>query len=102
MIFLSISLMFAAGALQTNAQVKSYKIGAVFSITGPASWLGEPERNTAVMLTESINQKGGINGVPIEDYSKVVEMETKNKGKLKPTDYGRIIDFVFARKTLKP
>jgi branched-chain amino acid transport system substrate-binding protein len=66
MIVLSISLMFAAGALQSSAQVKSYKIGAVFSITGPASWLGEPERNTAVMLTEMINQKGGINGVPVE------------------------------------
>jgi branched-chain amino acid transport system substrate-binding protein len=58
--------MCAAGAVKSNAQVKSYKIGAIFSITGPASWLGEPERNTIVMLTEAINQKGGINGVPIE------------------------------------
>jgi branched-chain amino acid transport system substrate-binding protein len=58
--------MCAAGAATSSAQVKSYKIGAIFSITGPASWLGEPERNTAVMLTETINQKGGINGVPIE------------------------------------
>jgi branched-chain amino acid transport system substrate-binding protein len=43
-----------------------YKIGAVFAISGPAALLGEPERNTAVMLTEQINAAGGINGHPIE------------------------------------
>ncbi len=47
-------------------EVKSYKIGAIFAITGPASWLGEPERNTAVMVADMVNKKGGINGVPIE------------------------------------
>lgn len=41
---------------------ESYKIGAVFAITGGASWLGEPERNTVKMIEEEINAKGGING----------------------------------------
>ncbi len=45
---------------------KPYKIGALFSITGPTSFIGEPERNTLVMLVEEINKKGGINGHPIE------------------------------------
>jgi branched-chain amino acid transport system substrate-binding protein len=63
---LSAAFAFMAAATGASAQVKSYKIGAVFSITGPASWLGEPERNTAVMLVETINKKGGINGVPVE------------------------------------
>lgn len=36
------------------------------AITGPASWLGEPEKNTAVMLQEWVNAAGGVNGVPIE------------------------------------
>ncbi len=43
-----------------------YKIGALFAVTGPASFLGEPEKNTAVMLQEQINKAGGINGHPLE------------------------------------
>lgn len=43
-----------------------YKIGAVFSVTGAASFLGEPEKNTVLMLAEQINRAGGINGRPIE------------------------------------
>lgn len=41
---------------------KAYKIGAVLSLTGPASHLGEPEGNTAEMMEEQINAAGGING----------------------------------------
>ncbi len=43
-----------------------YKIGAIFSVTGAASFLGEPEKNTVLMLQEQINKAGGINGHPIE------------------------------------
>lgn len=43
-----------------------YKIGAIFSKTGPASPLGEPEWNAALLLEEQINANGGINGVPVE------------------------------------
>ncbi|NPA48883.1 MAG: ABC transporter substrate-binding protein [Thermodesulfobacteria bacterium] len=45
---------------------KPYKIGALFSITGPTSFIGEPERNTLVMLVEEVNKAGGINGHPVE------------------------------------
>ena len=45
---------------------KTYRIGAVFSVTGRASFLGDPEKKTAEMVVEQVNQKGGINGVPIE------------------------------------
>jgi len=58
------SVAYAAG--EKEEKVASYKIGAVFAITGPASWLGEPERNTAEMIAKMINDKGGINGVPVE------------------------------------
>lgn len=37
-------------------------VGCIFSITGKASWLGEPERNTAEMIAKQINAAGGING----------------------------------------
>jgi branched-chain amino acid transport system substrate-binding protein len=43
-----------------------YKIGGIFAITGPASFLGEPERNSMELLAEQINGGGGINGHPIE------------------------------------
>ena len=42
------------------------KIGAIFSITGPASFLGAPEAKTAEMLAKKINAAGGVNGQPIQ------------------------------------
>lgn len=43
-----------------------YPVGALFSVTGRASFLGEPERNTAVMIEEMVNEQGGIDGRPIK------------------------------------
>lgn len=45
-----------------SAWAETYKIGAVFSVTGVASFLGEPEKKTVEMLAEKINSQGGING----------------------------------------
>ena len=42
------------------------KIGAVFSVTGPASFLGQPEKNTAGMVVDEINKKGGVLGKKIK------------------------------------
>ena len=39
-----------------------YKIGVFFSVTGPASSLGVPERDTAMILVEQVNAAGGIEG----------------------------------------
>jgi branched-chain amino acid transport system substrate-binding protein len=41
---------------------EAYKVGAVFSITGPGSSLGIPERDTALMLEADVNAKGGVKG----------------------------------------
>lgn len=41
---------------------ESYKIGFVTSITGPASSLGIPERDTALMIQDQVNKAGGIKG----------------------------------------
>lgn len=38
------------------------KIGALFAVSGPPSFLGEPERNTAEMMVNAINKAGGIKG----------------------------------------
>ena len=48
------------------AEVAEYKVGAVFSVTGRASFLGDPEKKTAEMIVEQINQAGGINGTPLK------------------------------------
>lgn len=42
------------------------KIGFIASITGPASFLGEPEKNTALMIQDWITKEGGIKGQPVE------------------------------------
>jgi branched-chain amino acid transport system substrate-binding protein len=41
-------------------------IGALFSVSGPAAFLGEPERNTAQMVVNEINKAGGIKGRQLE------------------------------------
>ena len=58
---LSVFLVFGSAYAK-----EPYKIGALFAVTGPASFLGEPEKNTAIMLQEQINKAGGINGHPLE------------------------------------
>jgi len=42
------------------------KIGALFAVTGPASFLGAPEEKTARMMVEGINAAGGIDGRKLE------------------------------------
>ena len=42
------------------------KIGAFLTVTGPASFLGDPELKTLQMYVESINAGGGIQGRPVE------------------------------------
>jgi len=49
----------AAGAPQASARIK---IGAVLSVTGPASFLGEPEKKTLEIYVDEINRQGGVNG----------------------------------------
>jgi branched-chain amino acid transport system substrate-binding protein len=61
------------------------KIGGLFSVTGPASFLGEPEKKTLEMLVADLNIKGGINGQKLEaviydtagDATKAVQLATK-------------------------
>ncbi|MBN1882941.1 MAG: ABC transporter substrate-binding protein [Deltaproteobacteria bacterium] len=43
-----------------------YVIGGVFSITGRASFLGEPERNSMELFSDIVNENGGINGHKLE------------------------------------
>jgi branched-chain amino acid transport system substrate-binding protein len=55
--------VLAAGAPQASARIK---IGSVLSVTGPASFLGEPEKKTLEIYVEEINRNGGVNGEPLD------------------------------------
>jgi branched-chain amino acid transport system substrate-binding protein len=50
-------------ALPASAQIK---IGSVLSVTGPASFLGDPEKKTLEMYVDAINAKGGVNGKKLQ------------------------------------
>jgi branched-chain amino acid transport system substrate-binding protein len=58
-----IAVLLAIGAGQACAQVK---LGAVLSVTGPASFLGDPEKKTLEMYVDAINAKGGVNGQKLQ------------------------------------
>jgi len=56
----AIGLCALLGAgLQASAEIK---IGSVLAVTGPASFLGDPEKKTLEMYVDEINAKGGVNG----------------------------------------
>jgi len=82
-LFLSAVCVLASAAVATAAPV--IKVGALFAVTGPASFLGEPERNTAQMVVDQINAAGGIKGRKIElivmdtqgDATKAVQAATR-------------------------
>lgn len=84
--FVSLVSVLLLIVMATAAQAApTIKIGGLFSVTGPASFLGEPERNTLEMLVEEINARGGVNGSKIElfvydtqgDATKAVQLATK-------------------------
>ncbi|MGD2186453.1 MAG: ABC transporter substrate-binding protein [Desulfobacterales bacterium] len=58
--------LFCIGVVISPALADSYKIGAVFSVTGRTSFLGDPEKKTAEMVADQINKAGGIGGKKLE------------------------------------
>jgi branched-chain amino acid transport system substrate-binding protein len=45
---------------------ENLKIGGVFSVTGPTSFLGDPEKKSMEMVVDAINSAGGIDGRMLE------------------------------------
>ena len=86
--FRAISLLTVVGTLlcaTTAFAAPTIKIGALFAVTGPAAFLGEPERNTAQMVVDEINKAGGVKGRKLEliiydtagNATKAVQLATK-------------------------
>ena len=57
-----LSMLLVSGAMASS----TYKIGGIFSVTGRASFLGDPEKKTMEMMVEQINAAGGIDGHMLE------------------------------------
>jgi len=65
----AVCLLGAQGFVQNSVgadRSKPVKVGAIFSVTGPASFLGAPEEKTARLFVNQINAQGGINGQMLE------------------------------------
>ena len=82
------SFVIAAVTLLLSSNVfaaSPIRIGALFAVTGPAAFLGEPERNSAKMVIDEINKAGGVKGRKLElvaydtagDATKAVQLATK-------------------------
>ncbi len=71
---LCMGMVFGQGQAMAG---KTVKIGSFLAVTGPASFLGDPELKTLQMYIDEINAKGGIDGMKIE----FVHYDTKAKAK---------------------
>ena len=71
--------------LACSREPEPLRIGAVLSVTGPAAYLGEPEKNTLLMLQDELNAKGGLDGRKVEvivyddasDVTKAIQAATR-------------------------
>ena len=64
--FSAIAACIIALSITPALAANTIKVGAILSVTGPASFLGAPEAKTLEMMVEDINAKGGINGTKVE------------------------------------
>ncbi len=66
--------------LPLGAAAQEYRIGFVSAITGPASSLGVPERDVAVMIQKELEAKGGVTGPDGKKYPvKIVIHDDESK-----------------------
>ena len=65
-VVLAITSLFCITTAVTSFAKDTWKIGGIFSSTGRASFLGDPEMKTMKMVIEDINKNGGIDGHQLE------------------------------------
>jgi branched-chain amino acid transport system substrate-binding protein len=63
---LAVSALMTLGAAGQVLAGDSIKVGTFLAVTGPASFLGDPELKTLQMYIEHINARGGIDGKQVE------------------------------------
>ncbi|WP_207063191.1 ABC transporter substrate-binding protein [Motiliproteus sp. SC1-56] len=50
----------------TQAASDAIKVGTFLAVTGPASFLGDPELKTLQLYIDEVNAQGGVDGRPVE------------------------------------
>jgi len=84
-----VAALIAVGCIGCGGEEEeTYKVGAVFALTGPASNLGVPEEQTVEMMVDQINDAGGINGRPLE----VIIYNTETSSEKCATMVNRLIE----------
>jgi branched-chain amino acid transport system substrate-binding protein len=63
---LAIGVALTLGAAGQALAAEPIKIGTFLAVTGPASFLGDPELKTLQLYIDNINAKGGIDGRQVE------------------------------------
>ena len=63
---LAAAALCGGSAMGSAQAVEPIRIGSFLSVTGPASFLGDPELATLKMYVEELNKAGGIIGRPVE------------------------------------
>ncbi len=74
-------------AVTTGLAAEPYKIGFSGPLSGPAAFMGDVNKKTAIMLTEQMNAAGGINGHPIE----LIVYDSENKPDVALEVFNRLI-----------
>lgn len=63
----AIGIALTTGAIAAPASAQQpIKIGAILSVTGPTSFLGDPQKRTLELMAERVNANGGIDGRKVE------------------------------------
>ncbi|MCD6585244.1 MAG: ABC transporter substrate-binding protein [Desulfobacteraceae bacterium] len=63
---LAIACLLITTPAISESEKNTYKIGGIFAVTGPASFLGDPEKKSMEMVVDQINASGGIDGHMLE------------------------------------
>ncbi|MCB4204067.1 ABC transporter substrate-binding protein [Deferribacterales bacterium Es71-Z0220] len=63
---MKVKILVCAILLVSASAFAEIRLGALFAVTGPASFLGLPEKQTLEMLVDEVNASGGINGEKVK------------------------------------
>lgn len=63
---LGAAVLAAAGMVAAGVAAEPIKIGSFLAVSGPASFLGDPEKKTLELYVERINAAGGVLGRPLQ------------------------------------
>ena len=79
-IVIAICAMSSLVGLSLAQAAETIKIGSFLAVTGPASFLGDPEKKTLELYADMLNEQGGINGKKVELILYDYRVECKEGG----------------------